>query len=634
MTSTILCPNPECGVPLTVTDECQRTLVLCAKCGARFPLFPQDGCPSTASADVEPIGKPPESTLPESFGRYKIIRLLGRGGMGSVYLALDSQLKRQVALKIPHVHAFDRPDVRVRFLREAEAAARFHHPSFCPIFDIGEVEGVPFLTMAFIEGKTLAETIERNRGCPLRQAADVARKLAVALTELHQQGIVHRDLKPANIMVDARGNLILMDFGLARWYEGFNSAFTPTGAIIGTPAYMSPEQADGNSKDIGPRSDIYSLGVILYELLTGRRPFEGPVTKVLGMIASAEPAPPATHRPDIDPPLASICMKAMAKNSDDRYGSMEELASVLNTWLVSGDEATNGHAVSTTIDYLPRPPMTSRPVESPKNRRTARKFSLMISGWGFKLTLSISGSILLMASVYFFNRASRSKDGAGTIGVDTPFSGPAAPNAPAISRIEDDRKAGHPVPEAPENLLAQRKGKAAEVESARSRQIQALQVESRLHQLLSRSAVSVGESERVVAERTIADAELELAAAELRELDLRLKQENDRKQYEQVGQSPVIEARNRLELLSCRRDARAAEVKKAEAQSAYTVQSLRRAERLEKLAAVSNEDLEKASDAHRIAEAELAAKKSRLEEAESQLSQARSQLRASKSSAP
>ncbi len=210
--------------------------------------------------------------------------------MGSVYLALDTLLKRQVALKIPHVYTFDRPNVRVRFFREAEAAAHFHHPNFCPIFDIGEADGIPFLTMAFIEGKTLAETIERNTGCPLRHAADVARKLAVALSELHQQGIVHRDLKPANIMVDARGNLILMDFGLARWYEGFNSAFTPTGAIIGTPAYMSPEQADGNSKAIGPRSDIYSLGVILYEMLTGRRPFEGPVAKVLGMIACAEPA--------------------------------------------------------------------------------------------------------------------------------------------------------------------------------------------------------------------------------------------------------------------------------------------------------------------------------------------------------
>jgi hypothetical protein len=291
--------------------------------------------------------------------------------------------------------------------------------------------------------------------------------------------------------------------------------------------------------------------------------------------------------------------------------------------------------VATPIDYLPRPPMTSPPIESPKNRRPARKFSLMISGWGFKLTLSISGSILLMASVYYLNRDSRSKDGAGTIGVDKPFSGPTAPNPPAISRMEDDRKAESPVPEALKNLLAQREDKAAEVERARSRQIQALQNESRLHQLFSRrSASSAAEFDRALAERTIADAELELATAELRELDRRLKQENDRKQEKPAGRSPVIEARNRVELLSCRRDARAAEVKKAEAQSEFTLRSLRRVERLEKLAAVPKEDLEKASDAHRIAEAELAAKKSRLEEAESQLAQARNQLRTSESSAP
>jgi multidrug resistance efflux pump len=210
----------------------------------------------------------------------------------------------------------------------------------------------------------------------------------------------------------------------------------------------------------------------------------------------------------------------------------------------------------------------------------------------------------------------------------------ASANPPEIGRAKAYRKAGPPVPEAPENLLAQREGKAAEVGRARSRQIQALQDERRLRQLLSRSANSPDEFDRAVAERTIADAELELAAAGLRELDLRLKQENDRKQEKPAGQSPVIEARNRVELLSCRRDARAAEVKKAEAQAAFTLQSLRRVERLEKLAAVAKEDLEKASEAHRIAEAELAAKKSRLEEAESQLSQARSQLRASESSAP
>jgi formylglycine-generating enzyme required for sulfatase activity len=338
MPATILCPNPDCGASYTVVDENLAKLGRCKECGTKFPLTlpTKDGGRSSPASetDLDSAPKRSEPALPESFGRYKIVRLLGRGGMGSVYLALDTRLKRQVALKVPHVVAFaDRPDVRVRFFREAEAAARFHHPNFCPIFDIGEVDGTPYLTMAYIEGKPLSASIERGEGWEPRRAAGVARQLVEALAELHRQGIVHRDLKPANVMVDARGNLVLMDFGLARWYDELDSTFTPTGAILGTPAYMPPEQAEGNLKAVGPRSDLYSLGVILYELLTGRRPFEGPITKVLGMIAYAEPPPPSSHRPGLDTALESICLKAMAKRPDDRYASMDELAQTLVAFL-------------------------------------------------------------------------------------------------------------------------------------------------------------------------------------------------------------------------------------------------------------------------------------------------------------
>ena len=354
----IFCPNPDCGASYSVVDDHLGKLGRCKKCGTEFPLVPHTkfGGPSLPDTDLDSVLKAPEPALPESLGRYKILRLLGRGGMGSVYLAFDTRLKRQVAVKVPHIVAFaDRPDVRERFFREAQAAARFHHPNFCPIHDIGEADGVPYLTMAFIDGKTLAASIERDQGWPVRKAVDVARQLAVALAELHRQGIVHRDLKPANIMVDARGSLILMDFGLARWYDDLDSTFTPTGAILGTPAYMPPEQAEGNLKAIGPRSDLYSLGVILYELLTGRRPFEGPITKVLGMIAYAEPLPPSSHRPDLDPALESICLKAMAKKPEDRYGSMDEFAGTLTAFL--SEEAVPSSAVS------PRP--AEEPAPSP-----------------------------------------------------------------------------------------------------------------------------------------------------------------------------------------------------------------------------------------------------------------------------
>ncbi len=337
MPATIFCPNPDCGASYNVVDQNLGRMGRCKKCGTKFPLVPhtRDGGESPPSTDPYSGHDVPETALPESFGRYQILRLLGRGGMGSVYLAMDTQLKRRVAIKVPHVTAFtDRPDVRVRFLREAEAAARFHHPNFCPIFDLGEIDGVPFLTMAYIDGKTLSASIGREQGWPPRRAAAVARQLASALAELHRQGIVHRDLKPANIMVDNRGGLVLMDFGLARWYDDAEgSTFTPAGAILGTPAYMSPEQAEGSTKAVGPRSDIYSLGVILYELLTGRRPYEGSLTKILGMIAFAEAPAPSTHRPDLDPELESICLKAMAKKPDDRYASMDDFAKALQKWL-------------------------------------------------------------------------------------------------------------------------------------------------------------------------------------------------------------------------------------------------------------------------------------------------------------
>jgi hypothetical protein len=276
--------------------------------------------------------------LPRKFGRYRIIRKLGQGAMGTVYLAQDTQLGRRVALKVPNIatsgDAGDagRNDLD-RFYREVRNAAILHHPNICPVYDQGEIGGVYYLTMAYIKGRQLSTLIDRDRSLTERWVATAVRKLALALSEAHSRGVIHRDLKPSNIMVTARRELVIMDFGLA-WRVGTEDArLTKSGMILGTPAYMSPEQLSGDRAAITPSCDIYSLGVIFYELLTGRRPFEGPTTAVLAQILYKDPLPPSAHRPDLDPQLESICLKAIAKRSEDRYASMGELAAVLLQYL-------------------------------------------------------------------------------------------------------------------------------------------------------------------------------------------------------------------------------------------------------------------------------------------------------------
>jgi serine/threonine protein kinase len=300
--------------------------------------------PGTDAEIVYPMppGEPADDEVPRRIGRYVIHRVIGKGGMGTVYLAHDLVLDRLVALKVPHRRLARDPDVRARFLREARAAALFAHPSFCPIFDTGEVDGLPYLTMAYIEGGTLASAIVKGRPWDQRRAAEVARQLADALAEAHRRGVIHRDLKPANVMIDSRGALVIMDFGLAFRFRVEDTKLTAAGVLLGTPAYMSPEQAEGNTMTIGPRSDLYSLGVILYELLTGRRPFEGPMAKVLGMIAFVDPEAPSTLHPGLDRALEGICLKAMAKRPDDRFDSMDQFADALRAWSDGQEAATPG----------------------------------------------------------------------------------------------------------------------------------------------------------------------------------------------------------------------------------------------------------------------------------------------------
>lgn len=266
-------------------------------------------------------------SLPRQFGRYQLVRQLGRGGMGSVYLAHDQELDRDVAIKFP---VFDnRPGFNAveRFRREARAMAALHHPNLCPVYDVGQLEGHHYLTMAYLEGHTLTD-MQLSQPEAIRIVSGVAR----AVQSAHEAGIVHRDLKPANVMINTRGEPIVMDFGLASRDAASEAELTQSGLIVGSPAYMAPEQVHANNELIGPRTDVYALGVILYQLLTGRRPFEGAGLSVLGQISSGrQPLPPSTLAP-VDPRLEAICLKAMAHHIEDRYQSAAELAVALDEY--------------------------------------------------------------------------------------------------------------------------------------------------------------------------------------------------------------------------------------------------------------------------------------------------------------
>jgi serine/threonine protein kinase len=257
----------------------------------------------------------------ETFGRYQIARRLGEGAMGAVYLAYDPQLERYVAIKTPFVGSD--PAVIKGFYREARSAAQVRSPYVCPIYEVDSVGGVLFLSMAFIEGQPLSKWIHGDEPHTLDDVAWMFYKIASGVQRAHAQGVIHRDLKPDNVMVDTDGEPVIMDFGLARRLDD-EIRLTAQGEISGTPAYMSPEQVRGNPDEIGPQSDVYSLGVVLYEMLTGGVPFQGQLMSVLHKVVNEEPQPPSAVQPALPAgaPIEQICLKMMAKGQAERYESM------------------------------------------------------------------------------------------------------------------------------------------------------------------------------------------------------------------------------------------------------------------------------------------------------------------------
>jgi WD40 repeat protein/serine/threonine protein kinase len=299
------------------------------------PLETDQPVPATDAKGKEGAAAAPACRPPEQFGRYRILAEIGAGGMGTVYKAHDPQLDRVVAVKVPRLDAVGQDDptwVR-RFLREARIAAAVRHPHVCPIYDVGEHGRTPYVVMAYIDGPSLAACLRLgDRFSRPAEAARVARQVAEALVAIHARGLIHRDLKPANILIDGDGQAILTDFGLAR-PEQDSEHLTASGALAGTPAFMAPEQAAGESGRIGPRTDLYALGVVLYRMLAGRMPFSGPPVTVLWKIVHETPPALSELRPGLDPVLEEIVRKAMAARPEDRFSSAQDLAAALDHWL-------------------------------------------------------------------------------------------------------------------------------------------------------------------------------------------------------------------------------------------------------------------------------------------------------------
>ena len=271
-------------------------------------------------------------TLPSRFGDYELREELGRGGMGVVYRAQQLSLGREVAVKMILRGQLASKADRERFEAEAQAAAKLDHPGIVPVYEVGELEGRPYFSMKNVRGTTLAQLLAEGP-LPPREAARMLARVARAIHFAHMRGVLHRDLKPSNILLDEQGEPHVTDFGLAKQITDAAS-MTKTGAVLGTPAYMAPEQAAGQRGQVGPRSDVYSLGVILYHMLTGRPPFQAasPVDTVL-MVLEQDPVPPRMLNPKADRDLEMICLRCLQKPQDLRYASAAALADDLEAYL-------------------------------------------------------------------------------------------------------------------------------------------------------------------------------------------------------------------------------------------------------------------------------------------------------------
>src|SRR5262245_51564026 len=344
---------------------------LCPKCGSEIPAdAPEKGCPGcllengldllpeaqVTAGDASTVISTNEFGSAEDFevntagpggnsekvkrsvetqgelGDYELLEVVGRGGQGVVYRAHQKSLNRTVALKMISVGSWATEAHLKRFRREAEAAASLEHPGIVPIYEVGESDGSCYFSMRFVEGGQLDQVIKREP-MSIRQAAELISKVARTVHYAHEHGILHRDIKPGNILLDGKGEPLLTDFGLARLVEA-ESTVTRTKEVMGTPSYMAPEQATGNNAAVSSATDVYGLGAVLYQLLTGHPPFAGGTTyETIKLVLDTEPRQPRLLNPKIDRELSTICLKSLEKDPQRRYSSALALAEDLERWL-------------------------------------------------------------------------------------------------------------------------------------------------------------------------------------------------------------------------------------------------------------------------------------------------------------
>jgi WD40 repeat protein len=339
----------ELGAPAALRERLEREAAWCQLVRRMWPHAAHSNLDQTSYQLSVPPWTP--APAPAGLGRFAIRRELGRGAFGVVYLAYDPRLRRELALKVPRAEVLLTPELRRRFQHEAMAAAGLDHPNILPVYEAGEEGSVCFIASAYCPGITLAAWLRQRSGpVPYRVAAGLVATLAEAVEHAHRRGVLHRDLKPSNVLLEtpAPGTLggdgselvpRITDFGLAKLVDegpGASDAASPTlsGVILGTPSYMAPEQAEGHSGAVGPAADIYSLGVILYEGLTGRPPFqEDSALETLVLVRTQDPLPPSRLRPRLPRDLETICLKCLHKDPAARYGTAALLAEDLGRYL-------------------------------------------------------------------------------------------------------------------------------------------------------------------------------------------------------------------------------------------------------------------------------------------------------------